>query len=63
MDDEPIWYVASGSNLFRDRLGCHLAGGRPSGGARHYQGCRDPRPARSGARGHWAPGEVTALLG
>ncbi|WP_141584292.1 histone deacetylase [Actinomadura sp. WMMA1423] len=47
MDDEPIWYVAYGSNLFRDRFRCYLAGGRPSGGARHYTGCRDPRPARA----------------
>ncbi|MEV0662945.1 histone deacetylase [Actinomadura luteofluorescens] len=47
MDDEPLWYVAYGSNLFRDRFRCYLSGGRPSGGARLYTGCRDPRPARA----------------
>ncbi|WP_242587242.1 histone deacetylase [Streptomyces sp. MST-110588] len=26
------------------RLRCYLAGGRPTGGARTYPGCRDPRP-------------------
>ncbi|WP_280715976.1 histone deacetylase [Kitasatospora sp. MAP5-34] len=31
-----------------DRLVCYLAGGRPSGGAREYPGCRDRRrPARA----------------
>ncbi|MBT2211528.1 MULTISPECIES: histone deacetylase [Actinomadura] len=49
MDDEPVWYVAYGSNLFRERFRCYLSGGRPSGGARHYPGCRDPRPARAAA--------------
>ncbi|WP_433472843.1 histone deacetylase [Spirillospora sp. CA-142024] len=45
MDDEPLWYVAYGSNLHRERFRCYLSGGRPRGGARHYTGCRDPRPA------------------
>ncbi|TDD88169.1 histone deacetylase, partial [Actinomadura darangshiensis] len=42
-----MWYVAYGSNLYRERFGCYLSGGRPRGGARHYTGCRDPRPARA----------------
>ena len=46
MDDERLWYVAYGSNLYRERFRCYLSGGRPAGGARHYPGCRDPRPAR-----------------
>ncbi|WP_205717769.1 histone deacetylase [Actinomadura soli] len=49
MDDEPLWYVAYGSNLFRERFRCYLSGGRPEGGKRHYPGCRDPRPARAEA--------------
>ncbi|WP_067457522.1 histone deacetylase [Actinomadura macra] len=49
MDDEPLWYVAYGSNLFRERFGCYLSGGRPGGGARRYPGCRDPRSARAEA--------------
>jgi hypothetical protein len=47
MNDEPLWYVAYGSNLFRERFACYLSGGRPRGGARHYPGCRDRRPARA----------------
>ncbi|MEO3825225.1 histone deacetylase [Actinomadura sp. B10D3] len=47
MDDEPLWYVAYGSNLVRERFACYLSGGRPRGGARHHTGCRDPRPARA----------------
>lgn len=47
MNDEPLWYVAYGSNLFRERFACYLSGGRPRGGARHHTGCRDPRPARA----------------
>ncbi len=37
-----VWYVAYGSNLRRDRFRCYLAGGRPDGGLRTYDGCRDP---------------------
>ncbi|MFI0444399.1 histone deacetylase [Actinomadura sp. 6N118] len=47
MDNNLLWYVAYGSNLFRERFACYLAGGRPEGGARHYTGCRDARPARA----------------
>ena len=37
-----VWYVAYGSNLGLDRFRCYLAGGRPDGGLRAYDGCRDP---------------------
>jgi hypothetical protein len=36
-----VWYVAYGSNLGLRRFRCYLAGGRPSGGRRDYEGCRD----------------------
>ncbi|HEX2314452.1 MAG TPA: histone deacetylase [Thermomonospora sp.] len=39
-----VWYVAYGSNLASERFGCYLRGGRPTGGARHYTGCRDAAP-------------------
>lgn len=61
MDDEPVWYVAYGSNLFRDRLACYLSGGRPAGGARHYTGCRDRRPARA-ERSVTVPGGIYFAL-
>ena len=40
--DDPVWYVAYASNMSADRLGCYLAGGRPAGARRTYEGCRDP---------------------
>ncbi|REE94959.1 histone deacetylase [Thermomonospora umbrina] len=42
-----VWYVAYGSNLASERFRCYLSGGRPTGGARHYTGCRDTSPARA----------------
>jgi hypothetical protein len=36
-----VWYVPYGSNLSLARFRCYLAGGRPDGGARLYDGCRD----------------------
>lgn len=43
-----VWYVAYGSNLAWGRFRCYLAGGRPAGGARVYDGCRDTSdPVRS----------------
>ena len=39
-----VWYLAYGSNLSARRLGCYLAGGRPPGAGRHYEGCRRPDP-------------------
>ena len=41
-----VWYAAYGTNLSAARLGCYLAGGRPPGAARRYDGCRDPSPPR-----------------
>ncbi|MBW8485504.1 histone deacetylase [Actinomadura parmotrematis] len=41
-----LWYVAYGSNLYRERFACYLAGGTPPGGAWRYPGCRDAAPAR-----------------
>lgn len=39
-----VWYAAFGSNLSPARLACYLAGGRPPGAERDYEGCRDPSP-------------------
>jgi hypothetical protein len=36
-----VWYAAYGSNLSRDRFTHYLAGGRPPGAARGYDGARD----------------------
>ena len=44
--DDPVWYVAYGSNLRAARFGCYLAGGRPDGARRTYVGCRDRTPPR-----------------
>ncbi|MBC3841032.1 histone deacetylase [Streptacidiphilus sp. 4-A2] len=44
--EEPVWYAAYGSNMHADRLACYIAGGRPSGAARVYPGCRDRRLPR-----------------
>jgi hypothetical protein len=41
--DDPVWYLAYGSNMAVDRLSCYLSGGRPPGAARTYEGCRDRR--------------------
>ncbi|MFC6882158.1 MULTISPECIES: histone deacetylase [Actinomadura] len=61
MDEERVWYVAYGSNLYTSRFACYLAGGRPEGGARHYTGCRDPRPARA-VRAVTLPGGIFFAL-
>jgi hypothetical protein len=42
--EDPVWYVAYGSNMNAARLGCYLSGGRPRGARRTYLGCRDPSP-------------------
>lgn len=42
--DDPVWYVAYASNLSAGRMRCYLAGGRPPGAVRTYEGCRDPSP-------------------
>lgn len=45
-DGPLVWYVAYGSNLAARRFACYLSGGRPTGAARHYAGCRDTRAPR-----------------
>jgi hypothetical protein len=42
--EDPVWYVAYGSNMNSQRFGCYLSGGRPRGARRTYLGCRDPSP-------------------
>jgi hypothetical protein len=42
--DDPVWYLAYGSNMSADRFTCYLAGGRPPGALRSYEGCRDRTP-------------------
>ena len=44
--DDPVWYVAYGSNLSRERFRAYLEGGRPLGARRHYAGGRDTSPPR-----------------
>jgi hypothetical protein len=41
---DPVWYLAYGSNMNAARFGCYLSGGRPRGARRTYVGCRDPSP-------------------
>jgi hypothetical protein len=45
--EDPVWYVAYGSNLLSARFDCYLSGGRPPGALRAYVGCRDPTGPRS----------------
>jgi hypothetical protein len=42
--EDPVWYVAYGSNMNAARFGCYLSGGRPRGARRTYLGCRDQSP-------------------
>lgn len=44
--DDPVWYLAYGSNLSVERFRAYLEGGRPRGASREYAGCRDPSPPR-----------------
>ena len=44
--DDPVWYVAYGSNMSAARFGCYISGGRPCGARRTYLGCRDQSPPR-----------------
>jgi hypothetical protein len=44
--DDPVWYIAYGSNLSAQRFACYISGGRPWGGSRTYLGCRDRTPPR-----------------
>jgi hypothetical protein len=43
-DDDPVWYVAYGSNLLRERFLAYLEGGTFRG--REHRGCADPTPPR-----------------
>ncbi len=48
--DEPVWYVAYGSNMSAERLACYLRGGRAPGALRVQPGARDQSPpARTAA--------------
>jgi hypothetical protein len=42
--DDPVWYVAYGSNMSAARFGYYISGGRPRGARRTYVGCRDRSP-------------------
>jgi hypothetical protein len=42
--EDPVWYLAYGSNMNAARLGCYISGGRPRGARRTYLGCRDQSP-------------------
>jgi hypothetical protein len=55
---DPVWYLAYGSNMAADRLSCYLAGGRPRGAVRTYEGCRDPTPPARDVGLH-LPGSLT----
>ncbi len=44
--DDPVWYVAYGSNLSAARFRAYIEGGRPQGAMRDYTGCRDRTPPR-----------------
>jgi hypothetical protein len=57
-DSSPVWYLAYASNLSAERFRYYLAGGRPPGAARSYEGCRDPSPPRE-ARPLWLPGGLS----
>lgn len=54
---ERVWYTSYGSNMHLDRLAAYIQGGRPSGAAKEYPGCRDPAmPTRS------IPLEITGAM-
>ncbi len=59
--NELIWYVSYGSNLATERFRCYLAGGRPAGAQRRYDGCRDTRPPRA-SRALELPGGIFFAL-
>jgi hypothetical protein len=54
--DDPVWYVAYGSNMSAARFGCYISGGRPRGARRTYRGCRDQSPPRRDIGIHLAGG-------
>jgi hypothetical protein len=54
--DDPVWYVAYGSNMSAARFGCYISGGQPRGARRTYLGCRDQSPPRRDVGIHLAGG-------
>src|SRR5262245_47282713 len=56
--EDPVWYLAYGSNLSAARFTCYLRGGRPPGALRSYEGCRDRSPAARDV-GLRLPGRLT----
>lgn len=58
--DDPVWYVAYGSNMRAARFTCYISGGRPRGARRTYLGCRDQSPPRQDIGIHLAGGLVFA---
>jgi hypothetical protein len=56
--EDPVWYVAYGSNMNAARFGCYISGGRPHGARRTYLGCRDQSPPRRDVAIH-LPGGLT----
>jgi hypothetical protein len=56
--EDPVWYVAYGSNMNTARFGCYISGGRPRGARRTYLGCRDQSPPRRDVAIH-LPGGLT----
>jgi hypothetical protein len=54
--DDPVWYVAYGSNMSAARFGCYISGGQPRGARRTYLGCRDQSPPRRDVGIHRAGG-------
>jgi hypothetical protein len=54
--DDPVWYVAYGSNMSAARFGCYISGGRPPGARRTYLGCRDQSPPHRDVGIHLAGG-------
>jgi hypothetical protein len=54
--NDPVWYVAYGSNMSAARFGCYISGGRPRGARRTYLGCRDQSLPRRDIGIHLAGG-------
>jgi hypothetical protein len=44
MKDKYVWYVAYGSNLFKERFMAYINGGIYKGNGRKYKGCNDKTP-------------------
>jgi hypothetical protein len=59
-NQDPVWYVAYGSNMNAARFRCYIAGGRPHGARRTYLGCRDKSPPRRDVGIHLSGGVTFA---